>query len=895
MGRCSYVDKWLEDTDPNGQKYGNWLKNSKKGAGWGHCMFCKKDINIEPGKPNVDQHAKTVKHKKHKTEASSLAVLQPSIQQALGRQEEISQPAKKAKKLEVMLLQSFSRHDIAPSYLECLIPLLKEYAADSHTIKALELGTTKAAYVIKHGIAPAYHDEVSSALRKEVFSLGVDESEINHISELEIGVQYPTELGIEFRHFKTIDLEDGRAETITETVKGAFEDENIDLASSCIGVMSDGCPTMEGKVSGVKQRLTKEIPGFQDLGSCSDHHLNNTEKHAVEAFNKDIKPLFNNLYKEVGGGKSLKSKKRLLKICDEMGVKPVPLPRMTDTRYRHVLKCTKALEVMMPPVLKYLKEIRSFTERQKLIADQILKRDKFLMLELKFLTGSLEFLDRKIDFFERNDVQIHNLYEEMGLILSRQLQIFMKEEVLIEEIDIEGNVIYKKFEELLEIDASDEKNWKPKSEISLGSPAETFLKKLGLTAESPQIQNFFELKVIPFYSKIVQMLQKYFSKGLKSNVLKACSFLSPKKKNNSALFSNLKLLGSKYEKVLKQYSDSTNFRDEFESQVIDYQRLELEPDVLELPFVEFWLAVGQVTVGGERGSLKLLSKFVLALGTQFNSNSKIERQFKKQSSIHSDKHRNSLDQDMLDSYLIIKSGVESLRVVNTCKTCRKDAQKIALGVVKVPRQHCHCLVAKPSDIMLNKCMGARKSYIEDMGEKKKTKETNEEVLAERKKVTEIKINEELEQWKEGLQARSTFLEDETLEIPPLDDKTKNRETNIPKPKKVIKQSSAKTPTSAKNRVAAKALPGERKRSGQDLSDSSVKKRVNRLVEILSETAESEVIVDIGTASKEKTDEEEEASGVHVVEEAPNMEKTGTAPGDGNFRGRVRKKRFKFDV
>ena len=96
-------------------------------------------------------------------------------------------------------------------------------------------------------------------------------------------------------------------------------------------------------------------------------------------------------------------------------------------------------------------------------------------------------------------------------------------------------------------------------------------------------------------------------------------------------------------------------------------------------------------------------------------------------------------------------------------------------------------------------------------------------------------------------------------------------------------------------MAAKALPGERKRSGQDLSDSSVKKRVNRLVEILSETAESEVIVDIGTASKEKTDEEEEASGVHVVEEAPNMEKTGTAPGDGNFRGRVRKKRFKFDV
>ena len=45
----------------------------------------------------------------------------------------------------------------------------------------------------------------------------------------------------------------------------------------------------------------------------------------------------------------------------------------------------------------------------------------------------------------------------MGLILSRQLRIFMKDEVHIEEIDIEGNMIYKKFEELLEINASDEK------------------------------------------------------------------------------------------------------------------------------------------------------------------------------------------------------------------------------------------------------------------------------------------------------------------------------------------------------------------------------------------------------------------------------------------------------
>ena len=371
MVGCSFVNKWQFDTDPNGEKYGKWLRNStRKGVGWGECTYCRTEINIEAGKPNIIQHAKTAKHKKYQHEAKSgnIVVNQPTIQQALVRQDEISQPERKAKLMEIMILQSFSRHNIPPAYLDCLIPLIKQYAPDSHIIKAIELGSTKAAYLIKHGIVPSIHDEVKDALKEEIFSIGFDESEINHVSELELGVQYPTDLGIEFRHFKTIDLEDGKAETITETVMEAFEDEDIDLASNCIGAMSDGCATMEGRISGVKLRLQRAIPGFQDLGSCSDHHLNNTEKHAVEVFNPESQPLFNNLYKELGGGKSLKNKKTLLKICDGMGIKPVPLNRMTDTRYRHVLKCTKSLEIMMPPILDYLKGIKKLTERQKLIA-----------------------------------------------------------------------------------------------------------------------------------------------------------------------------------------------------------------------------------------------------------------------------------------------------------------------------------------------------------------------------------------------------------------------------------------------------------------------------------------------------------------------------------------------
>ena len=498
-------------------------------------------------------------------------------------------------------------------------------------------------------------------------------------------------------------------------------------------------------------------------------------------------------------------------------------------------------------------------------SDQIVKKDKFLMLELKFLTGSLEFIDRKIDFFERNDAQIHNLYEEMGLILSRQIQIFMKETVLIDDTDEEGNLVFKQFEDLLDVDPRKEKDWKSRSDISLGPQAETYLKKLGLVKDSPYLDNFFKLKVFPFYTKIVEMLQKYFTKGLKSPVLAACSSLGPNKKNSSKLLSNMRFLGSKYEKVLKQYSESTNYKEEFESQVIEYQRLGLEPEVLDLPFGEFWKNVGEITIGGEKNGLRLLSKFSLGLGTQFNSNSKIERQFKAQSTIHSDKHRNKLDQDMLDSYLTVKSGVESLKVRDLCEKCKKDAEKIAFGEVKNPRPHCHCCFAKPSDKMLEKCRSARKCYGKEMEDKKKDREENDEVLAERRKVTEIVINEDLDQWKEDLETRSTFLEDEALEGTSVHSKqpkkvakqssSKSPEGRLSSSKSPGgkqssskspggKQSSSKSPISAKNRVAAaRVLQVKRKLSKPAVPVRAVKRRH---VEIVTEA--QDMIKDVATAS-----------------------------------------------
>ena len=65
-------------------------------------------------------------------------------------------------------------------------------------------------------------------------------------------------------------------------------------------------------------------------GSCTDHHLSNAMKHAVDAFDPDIERALVNIYMDVGGapGRGLKRKKHFEKICLDMGIAPIPIKKV---------------------------------------------------------------------------------------------------------------------------------------------------------------------------------------------------------------------------------------------------------------------------------------------------------------------------------------------------------------------------------------------------------------------------------------------------------------------------------------------------------------------------------------------------------------------------------------
>ena len=169
-------------------------------------------------------------------------------------------------------------------------------------VERMKLGRRKTEVLVRQGVAPAYREETIRLLQNcYAFSVGFDESEINKTSEMEIMVRIATEYKIDLRLYRTLDLFSATAQNIVDDLLSHFDEDGIDYKNRLLSSMTDGCNTMEGHLKGVKKLMMDKIPELINPGSCTDHHLSNAMKHAVEAFDPDIERALVNAYVDIGG------------------------------------------------------------------------------------------------------------------------------------------------------------------------------------------------------------------------------------------------------------------------------------------------------------------------------------------------------------------------------------------------------------------------------------------------------------------------------------------------------------------------------------------------------------------------------------------------------------------
>ena len=294
---ASELGSFLQKKDKNGLLVAQWAtKTDKKGVA--NCKWCDCNVDFKQGGRCLTRHSETPKHVNNCPKEPS-AISQLTINESLmgKRAMEVKEQEerKRTQEFEIDLTRALGNHKITNRFLNCLQSILKKHAGDSLVIKRMSLQKTKGDYMATHGIGKTYQDETINLLKTcDSFSIGFDESEFNKTSELEILVKIShKDNGIQLRHYKTLELESGTgAETITDTVLGEFDSDGIDYRKKLIAPMSDGCPTMEGKKSGVKKRMKDLIGDMIDVGACNGHHIANALKHGADAFDKDVKEGF---------------------------------------------------------------------------------------------------------------------------------------------------------------------------------------------------------------------------------------------------------------------------------------------------------------------------------------------------------------------------------------------------------------------------------------------------------------------------------------------------------------------------------------------------------------------------------------------------------------------------
>ena len=93
----------------------------------------------------------------------------------------------KAQDLEISLTRFLSKHVIPPTAADCLTQILKKFIDDSEIVKKMTLGQEKARYLTDFGISEEYEEKTIQKLKEcDAFSIGIDESEVNKRSELEM-------------------------------------------------------------------------------------------------------------------------------------------------------------------------------------------------------------------------------------------------------------------------------------------------------------------------------------------------------------------------------------------------------------------------------------------------------------------------------------------------------------------------------------------------------------------------------------------------------------------------------------------------------------------------------------------------------------------------------------
>ena len=667
-GESINFSSFHDKVDCNGDVISSWAESIK--AGTYRCKICHSSNNtFKRGMNSFNQHAKGDQHKTNMKKADKVSKqlsIAASFNQAAAEDDNQNVLKQKTRNFEIDFVRRLDRHFVSLEVLPCLVDCIKTHLNTEegrNIVQNMSLGRNKGQYISEHGIAKTYLEETILKLQTcDGFSVGFDESEVNKITELQVMIILAqSNQGVELRHYRTISLDGGDAETITNALVENFDEDGIPWREKLIAPMTDGCPTMQGHRNGVKKRLTDLAPQVHDFGSCNDHHLGNAARYGCEEVGvtedyETLPEMFIDLYYDLGAapGKGNKRKKSFEKLAKDKGRQIKAFHKYGGTRFKGYCICIEPIIFNWENIIDYYQNAEEPTARQLKLRRYFVDKEFESLLKLQFIVAATRDIMAAISYFEERENKIHLARTKMESILRSQLLKFVKKG-LVENRDDEGNIEMKTGNELLNVKIDEDGNYLSRNLVFVGQKCEELIEKFGLTPTSPQLDEFYST-VFKFHHKVAAKLIKYFKIGLTSIELEYMEGFSPLNRTKEDTSHQIQFLAGSFSKILKAIRPMDCF-DKLKSEVQAYQ---IDPEIAKFPktlsYNSFWLKVGNITEGKWR-VYEILPRLALVLGTPFNSGAEMERGFSVQSNFHKDPKRNRMHHETLDSHMQIRYGV----------------------------------------------------------------------------------------------------------------------------------------------------------------------------------------------------------------------------------------------
>jgi hypothetical protein len=291
---------------------------------------------------------------------------------------------------------------------------------------------------------------------------------------------------------------------------------------------TDGCATMLGIHQGCHVYNKKIVPQLPDLGGCSCHDACNCLKNGMKALNAELPSLWKAAFPCLEKA-SVKKTIHYKETCEELGLVYQHAPKYLEVRFRYTVKLALFFEENDRGLYSYFKEIadRSGRYRYHVVLTLILNRyvasgtlpsdNETTVINVylgNYITTRLShqflievgapFIDF-LEFFESRTVRGHLLFPKMALLLHQLFSMFLKP----------GDRDTATPKMLLKVDYKDPEMQLGKKEVFVGSRVKNFMKKTGLTYNSPELRNFYG-GITKFYHEVAEKLVKYFMTPLSS-------------------------------------------------------------------------------------------------------------------------------------------------------------------------------------------------------------------------------------------------------------------------------------------------------------------------------------------------------------------------------------------